>query len=88
MCIRDREVPAKYANEKWNLETKEKAWNAGLWNATWYCVECLAEHHQKDLAYVRSNYIGDFAQQRAKAKAKMQAMVKQRLQVWNVRSHR
>ena len=83
-----KEVPAKYANEKWNLETKEKAWNAGLWNATWYCVECLAEHHQKDLAYVRSNYIGDFAQQRAKAKAKMQAMVKQRLQVWNVRSHR
>ena len=60
-----KEVPEQYANHKWNLETKEKAWNAGLWNATWYCVECLGEHHQRDLAYVRSNYIGDFTQQRA-----------------------
>ena len=66
-----KEVPEQYANHKWNLETKEKAWNAGLWNATWYCVECLGEHHQRDLAYVRSHYIGDFTQQRAKAKAKV-----------------
>ena len=67
-----RVVPAEYANQPWSLETKERAWRAGLWDATWLCVPCLSVHHECDRAYVFENLIGNFAEQRAKAKAKVE----------------
>ena len=69
----DKCPPLKYADKPrkaWSILAKQESWEAGMWDATWYCVKCLTAHHGCSKTEIFEKHIGNFTEQRAKANAR------------------
>ena len=54
--------------KQWSPRGKEQAWKDGRWNATWYCVVCLANLYDVSIAEAQEQFIRNFREARANAK--------------------